>query len=189
MFDRPNSFSRIAAIMLLMLMGCQHTLNAAPKRQVVHVDQSCGYPTGKWSEQGTEMEHMVIHNRLDIGSSSMRWNDKIISMATLRRYLSMVSKMVPQPITVMVFAPKADCRALNDVRQLMDERLGCSTKRACVEYSQAEWMKAHPPLPPCDANCRAYGRAISSDRPLSLTPKQKQRLKKKYIDKYGFIPW
>jgi hypothetical protein len=186
-FDRPKSSSRAAVIVPLILMGCGHQPDAEPGQQAVYTQQRCGGPSVKWGEKGAETGELMTYNRLDVGSSAMRWNGKVINMATLHRYVSEVPKLNPQPITVVVAAPRADCGIIKNVRRLLDAELKCSASHACVEYSQAEWAKWHPPLPLCDADCEAYGRAGGSDR--RLTPEQKQRLKKNYIDKYGFIPW
>lgn len=187
MFDRPRSISRAAAVALLIPTGCGHQADAIQGQPTVYAQQRCGGLPVKWGRKGSESGELMTYNRLDVGSTAMRWNGKIIDTATLHRYVSDVHKLNPQPVTVVVAADRADCGTIKNVRRLLDAELECSANLVCVEYSQAEWTKWHPPLPSCDVDCEAYGRAGGSAR--LLTPEQKQRLKKNYIDKYGFVPW
>ncbi len=129
----------------------------------------------------------MIFNRLDLSPKGTRWNGTATERPALMKILAEVPKLGPEPVMVFVPAPETTCADVSAFRQLLETSLLCSAKRHCIEYSQAEWVQWHPPLPPCDADCQAYGRAGGSDR--LLTAAQRSRLKRNYIDKYGFVPW
>jgi hypothetical protein len=180
-----KTFPVILAMMLTAACG-QKPAPPAPKPSI-YAQNQCGGASPAWSPQGSELGDMVLFNRLDITPRGLKWNDQPVDRQMLRRYLREASNLKPTPITTLVVDRSATCTAVAAVRNAMDGILKCSSKWKCVEYADIQWAKKHPPLPPCDADCQAYGRANGSDRFLSAD--QKQRLKRNYIDTYGFIPW
>jgi hypothetical protein len=162
------------------------TVNSA-QIQRYDAGQRCGGIERPWRTIANlpKGDLMPVRNRLRISRhGTMLWNDTPVSKATLRTYASVVSRMNPIPMLDLVLANGAPCGLVKEIRERFS--LPCS-RTACVEYSEADWRKYNPPVPACDAHCRAYGRAGGSFK--GLTQKQKGRLKANYLDKYGFIPW
>ncbi len=183
----PRNLSRLAALAPLILIACRPQPADKSSQQTIYAEHRCGGMPSKWGARGAEAGELMTFNRLGVGLSTMQWNGKIINQATLSRYLAENLKLNPQPITVIVPAQGTNCAIVSTIRHIMEVNLQCSVSHHCVEYSEAEWVKIHPRLPSCDADCQAYGRAGGSDR--LLATEQKRRLKRNYIDRYGIIPW
>jgi hypothetical protein len=127
---------------------------------------------------------MPIGNEIRITGAGITWNGSRITPQILPGYATAMSQMNPSPRIELGVNNGLSCTAVQQVRTTLAAY--CS-KAVCIEYSEREWAKIHAPPPPCDADCQAYGRAGGSYK--GLSDAQKARLKRNYIDKYGFIPW
>jgi hypothetical protein len=178
----------VAAGLALFFANSTAALTVNPVQiQKYDVGQRCGGIERPWRSVANlpNGDLMPVTNQLRISHhATMLWNDTAVSKVTLRKYASALSKMNPLPMLDLVVANGAPCGLVKEIRERFSPP--CS-RTACIEYSEAEWRKYHPPVPPCDADCRAYGNAGGSYKGLSEA--QKARLKRNYIDKYGIIPW
>lgn len=165
------------------LSGC----SPSPPKVETYAERQCrGMPAG-WGPLGIEEGELRTFNRLDVEKGRFLWNRDPTAPRKIGKYFLAVHTMLPEPVTAIVVAPMAPCSAVWSVRNAMETTLHCRNEYRCVEYSLAEWRRRHPPLPPCDADCKAYGDAGGSFEGLSAA--QKKRLQKNYIDRYGLIPW
>ena len=89
----------------------------------------------------------MTYNKITVGHSDIRWNSVPIDRPTLAAYLAAVSQSDPAPVTVLIPAAAAECAAGESIRRLMDAELRCRSENYCVEYAEAAWTKAHPPVP------------------------------------------
>lgn len=88
----------------------------------------------------------MTYNRLVLSPSAILWNGVAIDRPTLNDYLNQVRSLNPRPITALVPKPDANCAEVLRVRREMEARLHCSGEKDCVEYSEADWLKRHPPV-------------------------------------------
>lgn len=57
------------------------------------------------------------------------WNDQPVTRSELNEYLSMMRKMNPTPLTILSADSDASCSLVEEVRNEMDDRIGCEDGR------------------------------------------------------------
>ncbi|MDF7776503.1 hypothetical protein P1X14_14705 [Sphingomonas sp. AOB5] len=133
----------------LALTGCGQPSPAPSPRPESYAERRCGGVPSAWGEPGSENGELMQFNRLDVSDSGLRWNDKAIDRAAMHRNLDAVAAIgLPLPLTVIVVADATGCSTVASVRSEIDARLHCAASHNCIEYSEADWRKWHPPLPP-----------------------------------------
>ncbi|MDF8334001.1 hypothetical protein [Novosphingobium cyanobacteriorum] len=170
---------------LLLQAGVSY---AEPAAETYGQDR-CGGPAINWIDVIWTDQDLVVKNLLEVEHSNIQWNRTSISDDKFRELVGVVATLTPSPLSEVLFHASANCEKVRMVRAFLDKHVNCAT--ACHEYSEAEWNErysAPPPPPPiaCDPDCKAYWKAGGQESRLSR--KQWRRLKKNYLNRYGFIP-
>lgn len=137
--------SKMLSLLALVVAGCS-SAPVEPTKAVTYARDMCGgLPV--WSARGAESGELMTYNHLEVLPSAILWNGVVIDRATLDEYLGKIRALNPQPVTALVPKPTANCGDVLSIRQKMEDRLSCSVEKTCVEYSEADWSKRHPPVP------------------------------------------
>lgn len=124
----------IAALALFITMGCSR----APDNYAT----SCSTPRKDWGREKDGIGHLRTVQPIYVASDgSTLWNKVVISDATLRHYMSLMSDMNPEPQAVLDIAPTAACNRVEAVRTIMDDAPLCKGPHSlCSEgWNWRQW--------------------------------------------------
>lgn len=106
---------RLLPVCLLMTTvgGCER----APMTYAAN----CATPLPRWGREKDGVGHLRIVQPVYVGSDgSILWNKVAISSTTLRRYMTQMSSMNPEPQMVLDVSPAAACSRVEAIRAIMN---------------------------------------------------------------------
>lgn len=109
---------------------------------------ACSIPPTHWGREKDGIGHLRAVQPVYLGSDgSILWNKAIISDDTLRRYMSQVSDMNPEPQPILDVSPAAPCDRVIAVRTIMDAAPICKGPHSlCSEgWNWRQWPEAGGP--------------------------------------------
>ena len=109
---------------------------------------TCAIPLAHWGREKDGIDHLRVVQPIYIGSDgSILWSRVVISDATLRRYMSELSVMSPEPQAVLDVAPAAACTRVKAVRAIMDAAPMCKGPHSlCSEgWNWRQWPELGGP--------------------------------------------
>jgi hypothetical protein len=130
----------IATTAILTLAGCdkgRRTYSA-----------NCSIPLAHWGTEKDGTGHLMVVLPVLIGSDgSILWNSERISDAKLRSLMSKASELNPQPQIVLEVSPSAECKRVEEVRQIMDKAPICKGRYSlCSEgWNWKQWPEVGGP--------------------------------------------
>jgi hypothetical protein len=123
---------------------------AAPAKAAVCPAEAALRADPRWRDRDCEM---CMINRIYVGPrTDLRWNGARVTVETIRRYLAITHLMAPQPFTMLVIRPGADCAVLAAVRATIERGLPCAPGYYC-SFALAD-ARSLPPPPPASRRRR-----------------------------------
>jgi len=109
---------------------------------------ACAGPRPGWLAPGLQHAEAIFNRVTLLGRDEIRWNGVPITRRTLRRYLGLLTTMIPPPLTVLEPADSVDCALLEAVRDDIEAALPCADG-ICGE-GVGDWTgrEGEPPPPP-----------------------------------------
>jgi hypothetical protein len=129
-----------AALASLLTIGCSR----APDNYA----SSCSAPREHWGREKDGIGHLRTVQPIYVASDgSTLWNKVVVSDATLRHYMSVMSAMNPEPQAVLDIAPTAACNRVEAVRTIMDAAPMCKGPQSlCSEgWNWRQWPELGGP--------------------------------------------
>jgi hypothetical protein len=83
-------------------------------------------------------------NRIYLSGNRLLWNGAEVSEANIRTYLTVVTQMSPQPVTILSHGSQVVPGRLQHTRQLIDDALHCKPG-TCVEVTAPVEDDGAPP--------------------------------------------
>ena len=108
----------------------------------------CSTPLPHWGREKDGVGHLRLVQPVYLGSDgSILWNKAIISDTMLRRYMSQMSIMNPEPQAVLDVAPAAACNRVRAVRAIMNAAPMCKGPHSlCSEgWNWRQWPELGGP--------------------------------------------
>ena len=124
----------LSAFLSLVTTGC----GRAPENYA----SSCSTPREHWGREKDGIGHLRTVQPIYVASDgSTLWNKTVISDASLRRYMAIMSEMNPEPQAVLDVAPTAPCNRVEAVRAIMDAAPLCEGPQSlCSEgWNWRQW--------------------------------------------------
>lgn len=109
---------------------------------------ACSTPFAHWGREKNGIGHLRAVQPVYVGSDgSILWNKALISDDTLRRYMSQMSVMNPEPQVVLDVSPAAPCDRVITVRGIMDANPMCKGPHPlCSEgWNWRQWPETGGP--------------------------------------------
>lgn len=109
---------------------------------------NCSTPHDHWGREKDGVGHLRVVQPIYIGTDgSILWKKAVISDAMLRRYMSQMSTMNPEPQAVLVVSPSAACKRVEAVRSIMDAASMCKGPHSlCSEgWNWQQWPELGGP--------------------------------------------
>ena len=135
----PNRMM-LAVVLATSLSGCDR----APMTYAAN----CATPLANWGREKDGIGHLRAVQPIYIGSDgSILWNKVVISDATLRRYMSRMSTMNPEPQAVLDISPATACSRVQAVRAIMNSTPLCKGRHPlCSEgWNWRQWPELGGP--------------------------------------------
>jgi len=122
------------------LSGCRAALASpltiACSRAQDNYASICSAPREHWGRVKDGIGHLRTMQPIYVASDgSTLWNKVVISDATLRNYMSVMSGINPEPQAVLDIAPTAACNRVEAVRTIMDAAPMCKGR---IRYAAKE---------------------------------------------------
>ncbi len=105
-------------------------------------------PLAHWGREKDGIGHLRVVQPVYIASDgSILWNQRVISDATLRHYMSQMSGMNPEPQAVLDASPSAACDRVAAIRTIMDAAPMCKGPHSlCSEgWNWRQWPEVGGP--------------------------------------------
>ena len=138
MMQRRSSI--IASALPFILSGCSQT--------PITYAADCSTPLAHWGREKDGVGHLRVVQPVYIASDgSILWNQRVTTDATLRRYMSQMSGMSPEPQAVLDASPSAACSRVTAIRSIMDAAPMCKGPHSlCSEgWNWRQWPELGGP--------------------------------------------
>lgn len=132
----------------MMLVVALSILPSGCDRAPLTYAANCSAPLAHWGREKDGVGHLRVVQPVYIGSDgSILWNKAVISDTTLRRYMSQMSSMNPEPQAVLDVSPSAACSRVGAVRAIMDAAPMCKGPHSlCSEgWNWRQWPELGGP--------------------------------------------
>ena len=133
----------LTALAPAILTGSSAAPPATKASVATYAHNRCGGAPASWGRQGLMFGDEWLM-RLDVKPMAFQWNGVSIDKATLRRYLTKISKLSNKPLLTVIFARNTDCATVIAARRMISDILPCQRVRLCVETSVSEWRSVLP---------------------------------------------
>lgn len=133
-----NRMTRYRAMLVFLLSTLVSGCDRAPKTYAA----GCSTPLAHWGREKDGIGHLRAVQPVYIGSDgSVLWNKAVITDTTLRRYMSQMSILSPEPQAVLDVSPAAACDRVEAVRAIMDAAPMCKGPHSlCSEgWNWRQW--------------------------------------------------
>ncbi len=104
-----------------------------------------------WMPQGSQSGELMWFNAIEVTPGQAMWNGNHVSNDNLRNLLTNASRNHFGSM-VLIIDPSLTCEEVNELRDVVTEKMKCGPERICVEYSTVEWRATLPPLPPANGS-------------------------------------
>lgn len=131
-------------ILIFLLAPLANGCSGAPATYAAN----CATPLPHWGREKDGVGHLRMVQPVYLGSDgSILWNKAIISDATLRRYMSQMSVMNPEPQAVLDVSPAVVCDRVEAVRAIMEAAPMCKGPHSlCSEgWNWRQWPELGGP--------------------------------------------